>query len=281
MRLGPPLLVAVILVIALATTTATYAQNTHDHPDDCMKCHADYSNDRVNDTAASAFGGSVWNHTIYTDEAWNRCSFCHTGVADGVSRSPHNVIGCGCHAVVHTGKYYGQQPSVTGTWAAWLMMKVVNYGGTPVIAPDVSGPEGLKTKKFYFEYGVNASDINSWLSSWTGKGANVTEEIEVWLSDPNGTILDGSTGKEYYQVCFNCHFLAAQPGDLGAFRLEGGVWKIGIPELALKLPPHEISSEAIVEGYEGGGGAPEVSWAVQPLALIGAGALGIVLLRRR
>ena len=263
LKLGAP---AIVLLIALATTLvmipAVYAAG---HPDNCDACHYNTGGDTVND-----MGGSRWNHTIYTSEAWTRCSFCHTGVADGVSRSVHSNIGCGCHTVVHTGRYYGLSPTKTGSWAAWGFAKVANItGGTPILAPTVTGPEDLLTKRFFWDE-TNGSDIRNWLPA-------DTQEIEVGLTDPNGTLL--TTDK--YIVCFSCHFLTAEPGDLGAYKLVGGVWKIGIPEFALKLPPHEITSEMLA-GYEGEGrGLPDIGWAIQPLALIGAGAVGLLLFRRR
>jgi hypothetical protein len=65
--------------------------------------------------------------------------------------------------------------------------------------------------------------------------------------------------REAWLVCYNCHFVTAEPGAAGALRFVEGFWLIGIPEIALTLPAHGITREALMKAL-----APEAPVTVVP-----------------
>ena len=55
---------------------------------------------------------------------------------------------------------------------------------------------------------------------------------------------------------------------VGAYKLDGGVWKIGIPEDTLKLDPHTIMDTAPLEpDVEGGKSFGGIQFIISTLAL--------------
>ncbi len=201
------------LFITMPVNVAGYGQG---HPDSCQPCHG-------NQGTTMDSTGTMWDHNIQDgQQAWSQCTSCHS---DYVANTPHANVGCKCHAVVHIG--YDNQ----GTWAAWLYAKEPSPTNLPVATGDVAT---FKDVKLVFT-NLNATPAIQALVPAGG------EEIEVGMFDAwkNDYLAVGAT--DAWKVCFNCHFLASDPTMVGAYKLEGGVWKVGIPEYTLKLDPHEIT----------------------------------------
>ncbi|MEM1640549.1 MAG: hypothetical protein QXK14_03030 [Acidilobaceae archaeon] len=124
------LLLAVLLTLPLLSPLALAG-----HPDRCNACHYSLYYDRNAGTKAGDLvqdvGTMMWNHTVYTEEAWSACAVCHSGVANSVARSVHSSIGCGCHAVIHAGKFDAQQ-----SFEAWAVFALIGLNS--------EGEEALK-----------------------------------------------------------------------------------------------------------------------------------------
>ncbi len=216
-KYGITVLVFIILMTGLFMTlpvnVAGYGQG---HPDSCQPCHGDRGTMMDNT-------GNMWDHNIQDGtQAWNRCTSCH---GDYVANTPHASVGCKCHAVVHVG--YDNQ----GTWAAWLYAKEPSPTNLPAAIGDVASFQDVR---LVFT-NLNATPS---IQAIVPSGG---QEIEVGLYDAwtNEYLAVGAA--DAWKTCFNCHFLASDPTMVGAYKLDGGVWKVGIPEYTLKLDPHEIT----------------------------------------
>ncbi len=242
-------LLAVIVAIAAAPQVALAAN----HPNSCLKCHANPTGDTVTDTNV----GTKWNHTIYTgDKAWTQCAVCHTNLNQSLGKTVHKSIGCSCHAVLHVGYNFGGN---TGVYAA-AFYRVPSTGAENYTAPPTIS---FTTKRVDYDEN-NITDI------FTQTVPSM--EVEVGLVE-----LFGTTGPSYvnvsetvYTPCFNCHFLATDPSTVGAFKFVEGAWKIGIPETALSLPPHEITGVELASAGESSGPSIPVIFSMG-VGLLGAG----------
>ncbi|MCE4621032.1 MAG: hypothetical protein F7B95_01155 [Desulfurococcales archaeon] len=215
-----------------------------DHPDECKYCHLPGSGSSINTVSDAA--GNVWNHDILKGPSvWAQCTNCHTGVGNAIQNSVHAPVGCQCHAVVHVG--YGNFTAGFEDFFGAIFYRVPSV--VDVIAPPVSGNTvALTTKNVTFtENNYGALGLSTTLLQGTGDGM----EIEVGLYDAyKKKFIDvGSTSRgglgtitATFDLCFNCHFVAINPSQVGSYAVVGGKWKIGIPESALSLPPHEIYS---------------------------------------
>jgi len=208
------------LFMSMPVNVAGYGQG---HPDSCQPCHGDPNGTQTDGT------GTMWDHNILDGkQAWDQCTSCHNNY---VANTPHDNVGCKCHAIVHIG--YND----AGTWAAWLYAKEPSPTNLPTAIGDVAS---FKDVELVF---TNANATPTIQSLVPPEG----EEIEVGLFDAwnNDYLIVGAT--DAWKVCFNCHFLASDPTMVGAYKLDGGVWKVGIPEYALKLDPHEITDVSSLE----------------------------------
>ncbi len=243
-------LLAAIIVVAAAPHVTLAA----DHPDSCLKCHADPTGDTVSDTNV----GTKWNHTIYTgDKAWSQCSVCHVNLDQQLQNTVHAGMGCSCHAVLHVGYNFSGTAGVFGA----AFYRVPSTGG----AGDFIAPQNVAFATKYITY--DETNITSVL-------ATASMEVEVGLVQLFGTT---SGNPEYinvsdtvYTPCFNCHFLATDPSQVGAFKFVEGAWKIGIPETALSLPPHEIGGVELASVGESSGPSIPVMFSMG-IGLLGAG----------
>jgi len=203
------------------------------HPSDCLKCHAD--------TSKKAPDGR-WNHEIFYYVSypnnvgpWSNCTKCHDDYTAG---TVHDDLDCmGCHAVVHKGYSDGNK------WAAWIYAREPNLANNYFEAPD-------QTTQWVLNKTV-ITDGNYTTVNWgnTIKGyAAMSINVGLWNGFTN-EYLEVGAGHEY-KVCFTCHFISVNPASVGSYKLVGGVWKIGIPEFALSLPPHEITQSALAQASE-------------------------------
>ncbi len=248
---------AALLAVIVAIAAAPQITLAADHPDSCLKCHADTTNDLVNETDSRLW--NKWNHTIYTgDKAWTQCKTCHTNLNQALQNTVHAGMGCSCHAVLHVGYNFG---GTTGVYGA-AFYRVPSTGGQG----DFIAPQQVTFATKYVEY--TESNISSVLPS------TASMEVEVGLVQLFGT---ASGNPEYvnvsatvYTPCFNCHFLATDPSTVGAFKFVEGAWKIGIPETALSLPPHEITGVELASAGESSGPSIPVIFSMG-VGLLGAG----------
>ncbi len=247
-------LLAVIVAIA-AAPQITLA----DHPDNCLRCHADTANDRTWDVIDGT-NYTYWSHDIYTgDTAWANCRTCHANLYNNLQNTVHTGIGCRCHAVAHAGYDFGG-PNVFGA----AFFSVLNTSG---VGDFIAPPKPFSFLDKYVTYDErNISDAFGYTPSM---------DVEVGLVQLFGT---ASGNPEYmqvnatnnYLVCFNCHFLATDPSTVGAFKFVEGAWKIGIPETALSLPPHEITGVELASAGESSGPSIPVIFSMG-VGLLGAG----------
>jgi len=91
-----------------------------------------------------------------------------------------------------------------------------------------------------------------WLSGWPAKGPTTGGPVILTLGTRGvaPALVGPYSGyahphREAWLVCYNCHFVTAAPASAGVLRFVEGFWLIGIPEVALKLPAHSITREAI------------------------------------
>jgi hypothetical protein len=91
-----------------------------------------------------------------------------------------------------------------------------------------------------------------WLSGWPAKGPTTGGPVILTLGtrDVAPALVGPRSGyahpfREAWLVCYNCHFVTAEPASAGVLRFVEGFWLIGIPEVVLKLPAHSITREAI------------------------------------
>jgi hypothetical protein len=105
-----------------------------------------------------------------------------------------------------------------------------------------------------------------WMSGWPGKGPVTGGPVILALGTrtvpaPAGGPYSGYAHpyREAWLVCYNCHFVTAEPVAAGALRFVEGFWLIGIPEVALTLPAHGITREALMKAL-----APEAPVTVVP-----------------
>lgn len=248
------ILMAALLATIVAVAAAPQIALAADHPDNCLKCHANPTVDTTTDTIDSA-NYTHWNHTIYTgDKAWEHCSTCHTNLNNALQSTVHSGIGCSCHAVLHVGYNFGND--VYG--AAFYR---VPSTGVDIIAPT---SVTFTTKHVSYDE-TNISNVLTLTPSM---------EVEVGLVQLFGTTSGNPEYKNVsdtaYEPCFNCHFLAKSPSQVGSFKFAGGVWKIGIPEAALGLPPHEITGVELASPGESSGPSIPVIFSMG-VGLLGAG----------
>ncbi len=215
----------VLLVVPVLLAAAAYAWG-QDHPDKCQPCHGPIN-------YVTDMGQSFWDHNITSGATvWNNCIQCHTNYVIG---TVHENIGCKCHAVMHVG--WGNETNYPDFFGGIFYWEV--SGVTGVFAPPTVN--------------LVAGSIEFTSANYTNAGltANMIPpggmEIEVGVWDPfNNKFLPtapaGTVSDQSYKVCFGCHFLAYDPSQVGAYAVVDGKLKIGIPEFALKLPPHEIYS---------------------------------------
>ena len=205
-------LIILLVPVFLAVTAVA-------HPNQCQPCHGPKGT-----TTDSA--GTFWNHTIKDGPVvWNYCTQCHSNYVQGTK---HEQIGCKCHAVMHVG--YGNTNKVPGFFGAVFYWEPT--GVQKVIAPTTLTLAGYNVTfddTNYTAYGIPAA--------WIPAGGM---NIEVGLWDPFNNITIQVGTQNVYKSCFGCHFLATDPSTVGAYAIVDGKIKIGIPEFALKLPPHEI-----------------------------------------
>lgn len=105
-----------------------------------------------------------------------------------------------------------------------------------------------------------------WLSGWPAKGPVTGGPVILALGTrtvpaPAGGPYSGYAhpNREAWLACYNCHFVTAEPGAAGALRFVEGFWLTGIPEVALTLPAHGITREALMKAL-----APEAPVTVVP-----------------
>ena len=200
---------------------------------------------------------------------WSYCTQCHDNYVAGTA---HSGLGCkGCHAVLHMG-----YNSTANGWAAWIFAREPNIPSNDLPALKPSGTITW-SQKYIVVTSNNASTAGYSFFNNYGNGSGMEIEVGLWDGFNNqyseiGTSID-------WRVCFTCHFLTQNPAQVGAYKLVGGVWKIGIPEYALKLPPHEITSAALAEAAE------SESTTITPSALLGVIlgllAIGLVVYSKR
>ena len=221
----------VLLVVPVLLAAAAYAWG-QDHPDKCQPCHGAFGT--TTDTIDSNTY-NFWNHTIVGGATvWDNCIQCHTNYVIG---TVHENIGCKCHAVMHVG--WGNITPDYSNFFGGIFYWEASVAAVNVTVPDITAfvRGSIEfTNKNYTAAGLTADMIPP--------GGM---EIEVGVWDPfNNKFLPtapaGTVSDESYKVCFGCHFLAYDPSQVGAYAVVDGKLKIGIPEFALKLPPHEIYS---------------------------------------
>lgn len=236
-------LAAVAVAVALALVVPAFAAMPH--PDKCYYCHAV---DAQNDAGAVPDTTDEYHYISPASDAWNRCGRCHyagwaganglsptfsvgtgatwSGLHANLSASVHSGIGCKCHAIVHVGNY----TAASGTYANQYHVAIY----ITVLNATAQRPGTLTTfeKKYYW----TSTELDSNLGAVPG---DIGAELMVF----DGTNWVKATQK--YLVCFNCHFTVEGWATAGAVRVEQGVVKIGIPEFALRLPPHAITPEAL------------------------------------
>jgi hypothetical protein len=239
------------------------------HPDSCQPCHGQtgYTTDTIDGNQYS-----FWNHTIKSGNTlWSYCTNCHS---DYTANTVHDALDCmGCHAVLHIG--WKNQSS--GNWAAWIFVMEPQITSTPALSPDIAN-------FVLHTYVYNSTNATTTISNLVGtEGMEI--EVGVWNAFNNtfiSTLPSGSVASDSWKVCFSCHFVAEDPSVSGAYRLVGGVWKIGIPEYALKLPPHEITPSLLAEAARGESSPLEQLSPSILLGLIGGiVGIGLVVLSRR
>ncbi len=286
---------AVLLLAASGSTALAWGVN---HPDQCLPCHGPVSiyNETVSynetwynvtqagpvywkDVTVKLWNFYYWNHTVHLERrtgvsAWQFCTQCHSNYVAG---TVHENIGCRCHAVLHLGY------NAAGEFFGVVVYNEVSPAALNVTAPSaasiVSGRLAFTDENVTLKANLNTF-VSALLSS-EPKGM----EVEVGLWDPfendyypvDAQLVQGEGGgldREALRVCFGCHFLATDPSQVGAYAIVEGKVKIGIPELALKLPPHEIY-EVSPGRYYGGAEATPVAPTV---AAALAGVLGVLML---
>ncbi len=251
------ILVSALLIFQATPAPLVFAYQTG-HPDMCQPCHGPHTN--TTDANVPTHGGTTtlypWDHNITKGEAvWSYCTQCHDNYVAGTA---HAGLGCkGCHAVLHM----GYNASLNG-WAAWIFAREPDLTAIndthPLLKP--SGNFNWVTNiTIVTEDNASTTGYNFISNYGTGSGM----EIEVGLWDAFNNKYSPIGGGVDWRVCFTCHFLSQNPASVGAYRLVGGKWKIGIPEYALKLPPHEITSAALSEA------AKTESSTIAPSTLVG------------
>lgn len=238
------LMLALILVAPVAAITASAWGGGH--PDRCMPCHGAVNT--VQDTQLIDNAGTnvsanynFWDHNIQRGASvWDNCQICHDQLWNNIQASAHSGIGCKCHAVIHVGN--GSSTNFFGAVFYWEASGVVD-----VIAPDAAnltqGQQTFDENSAPQVLGGSFLDPNSPYYVLGPNADGMEVEVGVWQPFTNKVIDVGTLGTvsgDALQVCFGCHFLAQDPSQVGAYAVVGGKWKIGIPESALSLPPHEI-----------------------------------------
>jgi len=167
-----------VLLVALATlATIGYAG----HPDRCSGCHYNFyytDTTKSGDLVADVAQTNWWNHSIYTAKAWIACEHCHTGIADGVSKSVHARIGCACHAVIHAPKFNAN----VGPWYAWVATTFISFAYSVGDYPwgRVERVEGTGTTLPAYKPTIPAE-------RGTGFGVGIQDLVRVLLRLPAGT----------------------------------------------------------------------------------------------
>lgn len=231
------LLITALIIVETSPFPMVLAYQTG-HPDSCQPCHGPHTN--TTDTDVPTHTGTTtlypWDHNIIKGESvWTYCTQCHDNYVAGTA---HDGLGCkGCHAVLHLG-----YNSTTNGWAAWIFAREPDITTLPALKP--TGTVSWVSKSIVVTSNNASTTGYSFINNY-GTGTGMEIEVGLWDGFNNqyseiGTSVD-------WKVCFTCHFLSQNPAQVGAYKLVGGVWKIGIPEYALKLPPHEITAASLAE----------------------------------
>ena len=236
---GVTFILMALLIIAPLAAITTYAWG-QGHPDRCTPCHGaegTATDTQLVDNAGNPLPAtSFWDHNIQNGSVvWDNCAQCHNGVAASVANSVHANVGCRCHAVVHVG--YNVSNQFFGAAFFW------EATGTDVIKPtDLVGYGGGTLKANYTTFDetnyTTVLDANLQQIISGSQWEYMEVEVGLWQPYENKVISVGTA--DTYQTCFACHFIAVDPSKVGAYAVVGGKWKIGIPEAALNMPPHEI-----------------------------------------
>jgi hypothetical protein len=140
----------------------------------------------------------------------------------------------------------GDYPNVPGKWSYGVEVQLLTWRYRP-------------TAPWVFIPGVG------WVSGWPAKGPVTPGPVILALGVRNMNVTVGPymgyahPFREAWLVCYNCHFVTKEPGAAGALRFVEGFWLIGIPEVALTLPAHGITREALMKAL-----APEAPVTVVP-----------------
>lgn len=264
-----PLFVLSLLILTASTIPGALAFGSG-HPDTCQPCHGTTATttDNINGT-----NYNFWDHSITNNatQIWGNCLQCHSNYVSG---TVHQSLGCkGCHSVVHIG--YNN----SGTWAAWVFAYEPNITSLPALKPTINDFVAKTTVLT----NTNYTSVSWGTTIKNLAGANGMEiEVGVWDGFNNeylSTLPAGSIKTSSWKLCFSCHFLASNPAQVGAYKLENGVWKIGIPEYALKLPPHEITSSQLTETVGSETSTPLSTIIIA--AMTGVAGIGVLFVRKR
>ena len=234
------LIVATLALVSSNSITSVFAYG-QGHPEQCQPCHGNitYTSDNINGSTYT-----MWSHNIQGGTTvWQQCTGCHTNYVQG---TVHANLGCmGCHAVLHLGA-----KNSTGEWAAWIFAREPNITSLPVKAP-AGITDWVLNETVFTQANYTGTYIQTIIDNLLTNDPNGMEiEVGVWNGITNeyiSTSPTGTIGSESWKVCFSCHFISTNPARAGSYKLVGGVWKIGIPEYALKLPAHEITKAALAE----------------------------------
>ena len=265
----PAMLVLLLLTIFNLQTVSGYGTG---HPDTCQPCHGQKGTTNFNTTDTT----QVWNHDIQSGQTlWSNCLNCH---GDYTKNTVHDALDCmGCHAVMHVGQNYSNQ------WAVWIFAQEPNLNKLPAKKPNAINWQKKEVVWDQTNYtnAPYASIIYNIMQASGGEGMEI--EVGVWNGVSNEYISAsplGTIDNNAWKVCFSCHFVSTNPASTGAYKLVGGVWKLGIPEYALKLPPHSITEEALAEAAKTNNMAP---WTPSILLgiLTGLIAVGLVIYSKR
>ena len=266
------LIVATLALVSSNSITSVFAYG-QGHPEQCQPCHGNitYVTDNINGS-----NYTMWSHNIQAGETvWQQCTGCHTNYVQG---TVHANLGCkGCHAVLHLGV------NSSGQWAAWIFAREPNITSLPAKVPSIAA-NWVLNESVFTQANYSTTYLAGYLSSLLNSSPQGMEiEVGLWNGLVNQYIPTTPTGTinaESWKVCFSCHFVSANPAEVGSYKLVGGMWKIGIPEYALKLPAHEITRAALSEAARNSS-----TETVSPSTLLGvlAGllAIGLVVYSKR
>lgn len=233
------------------------------HADTCLPCHGaiTYVQDDVWGAGGALITKTFWSHDFTRGESlWYYCTNCHQNYVAG---SAHEAIGCKCHSVVHVGY------NASGQWFAGLFTH-------EAASADVITPTVLANKLFAYNELNATSSLRQYLGQYSGP-RNVEAGLwDAYANDFVSTFPLGSLSQpRAWLLCFNCHFIAVNPSQVGKAELKGGVLKIGIsPDIIGRVDPHTL--KPLKKNVE----APLRSISPYAILLLIAFIIGVKLLKR-